>query len=35
LWTQIQATQAKIQSGQLKVPLTTKAGQVKALINKK
>ncbi|HXY83881.1 MAG TPA: BMP family ABC transporter substrate-binding protein [Gaiellaceae bacterium] len=35
VWSQIQKAQAKIKSGTLKVPLTTKASQVQALINKK
>jgi simple sugar transport system substrate-binding protein len=35
VWTEIQAAQTRIQQGKLKVPLTTKASQVKALINQK
>jgi basic membrane protein A len=35
VWTEIQAAQTKIKNGTIKVPLTTKAGQVTALINQK
>jgi basic membrane protein A len=35
VWTQITTARGRIMKGALKVPLTTKAGQVKALINQK
>ena len=35
VWKQITTARGRITSGKLKVPLTTKAGQVKALIKKK
>src|SRR5436190_1472439 len=35
VWNEIRAAQTRIQLGKLKVPLTTKAPQVKALINQK